>query len=766
MQSEMPIPPGNVVPTATKSMSLKEITEWIEANVETLIESIPHANPPKLIRALHSLDEMIGMDETKTSIIDQLCFLLDNGGRTDGHFLHTLVAGPPGVGKCLAQGTMVRIYGKSLPLPVEEIRKGDMLVGDDETPRIVLSTCIGIGPLHRIYRGQRGDYWVNSEHILSVVNCHEIAQDGSGRVEYSCIKDIPLPKIIALPDAERENLRGVERTKDAGFRAHIIHIETKSTKHAPYFGFELDGNGRFLLADGTITHNTSLGLVLADIWDALSVLQPPASSLNRQGKLNKANKGTFTELSSRQKEDLYSLRETFNGSLAHKDMVLGSLEYGLKQSNVLLNDAYQINKYLKEKTTTATDVDLSDMTPVVGVLSKRRKRTREEDYDYDSSEDDYVPKKKRKHLDIKYSLCLQPSEAPSREETPRSSSLVASSQSKPTYQPTLSYLSNERVQRWVSRVIEGMHEMSDELTLALDTLSSLIDTEKKKLLQTYDIFKKPDSAPPSQVKQKDKSKKNKGGPTLTQEKPPFMRGTFAPTKVLVASRVDFVAGYLGQSAIKTRRLLESCEGGVLIVEESYSLYQGERDSFGAEVIHVLNQWMSEKPNSVIFVFLGYKDMIENTIFKANEGLRRRFGWSFEINPYNAKQLAQIFRLQMDRTAKGKSTDSHKTPTKVHWTLDAETDGKLESFLGRNLSNFKHYGGDTDKLLFQCKLSYGRRKWKQTCEDADNRVGDSGSIITKIITWEMLEEAMEKFKIYSRVREGCENWSEAAMGLYL
>ena len=80
----------------------------------------------------------------------------------------------------------------------------------------------------------------------------------------------------------------------------------------------------------------------------------------------------------------------------------------------------------------------------------------------------------------------------------------------------------------------------------------------------------------------------------------------------IAYRDDFVAGYLGQTAIKTKKLLKSCIGGVLFVDEVYSLGPGreDRDSFSKEAIETITGFLSDHKNDFCFIGAGYEEDVK------------------------------------------------------------------------------------------------------------------------------------------------------------
>ena len=158
--------------------------------------------------------------------------------------------------------------------------------------------------------------------------------------------------------------------------------------------------------------------------------------------------------------------------------------------------------------------------------------------------------------------------------------------------------------------------------------------------------------------------------------------------IKVVSRPDFVAEYLGQTAIKTLDLLKNNLGKVLFIDEAYSLINSDRDSYGMEALTVLNQFMSEHPHEIVIIFAGYKDLLERTVFERQPGLKRRCTWVFEVNGYTPEGLSRIFRKQMQTHG---------------WTIDPKIN--LIEFFSQNKDYFPSFGGDTSKFSFYCKLAF-------------------------------------------------------------
>jgi len=157
-----------------------------------------------------------------------------------------------------------------------------------------------------------------------------------------------------------------------------------------------------------------------------------------------------------------------------------------------------------------------------------------------------------------------------------------------------------------------------------------------------------------------------------------------------ASRADMVAKYLGQTAIKTEELIESCLGGVLFIDEVYSLgNKDNRDSFSKEAIDTLNLKLSEHKNEFVCIVAGYAREVDECFFSYNPGLSSRFPIRFTIDTYNAKELFQIFcKIVKDN----------------NWTLNSDVDIK---FFKEHYNDFKYFGRDMENLFMYCKRSHSR-----------------------------------------------------------
>ncbi|SDB89779.1 AAA+-type ATPase, SpoVK/Ycf46/Vps4 family [Pelagirhabdus alkalitolerans] len=108
---------------------------------------------------------------------------------------------------------------------------------------------------------------------------------------------------------------------------------------------------------------------------------------------------------------------------------------------------------------------------------------------------------------------------------------------------------------------------------------------------------------------------------------------------VLASRSDLVAGYVGQTAIKTKNKIREALGGVLFIDEAYSLYRGEND-FGKEAIDTLVDEMTKHNDNLVVILAGYKQDMKRFI-DSNPGLSSRFKKYFEFQDYAQDELLDM-----------------------------------------------------------------------------------------------------------------------------
>lgn len=137
-------------------------------------------------------------------------------------------------------------------------------------------------------------------------------------------------------------------------------------------------------------------------------------------------------------------------------------------------------------------------------------------------------------------------------------------------------------------------------------------------------------------------------------------GILTRGQLVEADRSKLVAGFSGQTAIKTNQLIDSAMGGVLFIDEAYTLKSSDNDSFGGEAIDTLLKRLEDDRGKFICIVAGYTDQMHDFI-DTNPGLKSRFTQTIHFDDYNPDELTQIF----ENLAKAKS-----------FTIDEATHGAI------------------------------------------------------------------------------------------
>jgi probable Rubsico expression protein CbbX len=116
-----------------------------------------------------------------------------------------------------------------------------------------------------------------------------------------------------------------------------------------------------------------------------------------------------------------------------------------------------------------------------------------------------------------------------------------------------------------------------------------------------------------------------------------------------AMRDDLVAEYIGQTAPKTKRVLDRAMGGVLFIDEAYSLYQaGDSKDYGREVVDILLQVMENEREKFVVILAGYKDRMDE-FFGSNPGMSSRIAHHLDYAAYELDELVDIGRRMMEQS---------------------------------------------------------------------------------------------------------------------
>ena len=157
------------------------------------------------------------------------------------------------------------------------------------------------------------------------------------------------------------------------------------------------------------------------------------------------------------------------------------------------------------------------------------------------------------------------------------------------------------------------------------------------------------------------------------------------------TRPDLIAGYLGQTGLKTKEVIENSLGGVLFIDEAYSLGGDKKDSFSKECVDILCESLSAYKDDLMVIVAGYENELQNEFFSMNPGLQSRFSWRFRTEKYTTDELMEIFSRKVIRSG---------------WKIEKDTD--LASWFACKGKDFPNFGRDVEILFTKSKISHGRR----------------------------------------------------------
>jgi len=130
--------------------------------------------------------------------------------------------------------------------------------------------------------------------------------------------------------------------------------------------------------------------------------------------------------------------------------------------------------------------------------------------------------------------------------------------------------------------------------------------------------------------------------------------------VVHAMRDDLVGEYIGQTAPKTHAVLSRAMGGVLFIDEAYTLFRAhDSKDYGQECIDILLQVMENQRDRIVVIFAGYKDRMDR-FFESNPGMRSRVAHHLDFAPYAVDELLNIGGLMLDRSSYYLSPDARAT----------------------------------------------------------------------------------------------------------
>lgn len=590
---------------------------------------------------LEELNNFIGMEKLKESIFYQVIYYLQgmHSRNQNQEYLHTIITGPPGTGKCLAKDTPVMMFDGTIKF-VQNIKKGELLMGDDSKPRNVLSTCHGFETLYKIRQEYGDDYIVNESHILSLMlnnNAKMIDTPSQSEftVTYYTIKDCISYKIKYNERNKREIKDNIEeKLKLLPKKGDIINISVKDYLikniqwKSAYKGYKVSVDfphndlkcdpyemGRYIGCMINFMDIYNLDPEVIDYYNLTSTLSIP-------------------------------LQFIFNSKTNRKHFLDGLIESNSEyfRNHIIINS--------NSKEITSQIIFLCRSLGLKSFIKSNKNRI------YVCNYNNYSDNNKK----ISYNISVD-------------------------------RLSNGEY--FGFEIDKNKRFLLGDFTVTHNTSVAKIIA---KIYQSMDIL-------------------SKSG------------------KFKIAYRDDFVAEYLGQTAVKTKKLLKSCLGGVLFIDEVYALGPGvgDKDSFSKEALDTLNAFLSEHKNDFCCIAAGYEEDIKKCFFSVNKGLKRRFPWIHKIDEYTSSQLADI---------------AFKMIKEMEWETNVNNKD-FTIFIEKNKDFFKFAGGDIETFLTKCKMTHAKRVFN---ESRENKF---------IISIEDMNNALDIIKKYNLDEEN----NKAPYGMY-
>lgn len=190
-------------------------------------------------------------------------------------------------------------------------------------------------------------------------------------------------------------------------------------------------------------------------------------------------------------------------------------------------------------------------------------------------------------------------------------------------------------------------------------------------------------------------------------------GILKTNKVESVRRSDLVGRYLGETAIKTQDVINKIKGGILLIDEVYSLGHFEkRDSFSKECLDTLTHNLGQDDSDFICIVAGYEEDVKNCFFGQNKGLQRRFPFIYKIDEYEDTVMADLLYTKL---------------IDEDWKLTEKDKPLLVKFIRENKDKFENFMGDIENFVLRVEIM----------NNADNPWESS----TKTISYDLLVKTL-------------------------
>lgn len=224
----------------------------------------------------------------------------------------------------------------------------------------------------------------------------------------------------------------------------------------------------------------------------------------------------------------------------------------------------------------------------------------------------------------------------------------------------------------------------------------------------------------------------------------YEKGVIAARKFIEVSRSDLVAGYIGQTAIKTREVLESALGGVLFIDEAYSLSQGYSNDFGIEAIDEILKFMEDHRRDIVIIFSGYTEEMSEFL-DMNSGLTSRIPHTFNFADYTPDEIVQIGLLGLHNAGYQVDEDYYRAVVTNNYSqTDDHSNGRwvrnlneqIIMMMSRRVSDLEDADlntilkEDLDQILLRAEEDESEMTGENVVEAEQRQVDSNGYVIPK------------------------------------
>ena len=230
----------------------------------------------------------------------------------------------------------------------------------------------------------------------------------------------------------------------------------------------------------------------------------------------------------------------------------------------------------------------------------------------------------------------------------------------------------------------------------------------------------------------------------------FDLGVVKENKLIEVERKDLVASYIGQTAAKTSEVIDKAMGGVLFVDEAYTLASESKNDFGSEAVATLIKAMEDHKDKLVVIFAGYQKEMKDFL-DINPGIASRIGYTFDFPDYTIEELIEIFNVKIKNNG-FESDDSVYVPLKRIFTYYSKRksfgNGRfVDKVIQETLMN--HALGDPEDLKMITEKDIPSIEQLNQNESKSGKNETAEEMLEKIIGMENVKNEIRTFGKYAK-----------------